>query len=69
MYDTITTGNSSSNSTTLSGFNGTWPNEYLSVGGGFVQGGSSNPPEQPPKGVLEEFNANGMPLGDCSSSR
>lgn len=63
MYDTITTGNSSSNSTTLSGFNGTWPDEYLSVGGGFVQGGSSNPPEQPPKGVLEEFNANGMPLG------
>lgn len=63
MYDTITTGNSSSNATTLTGFNGTWPNEYLTIGGGFVQGGSSDPPEQPPEGVLEESNANGVSLG------
>ena len=28
-----------------------------------MQGGSSNPPEQPPKGVLEEFDDNGTPLG------
>ena len=63
MYDTITGTTNSTNSTFLAGFNGTWPSLTVTSVGGFVQGGVSNPADQPPTGLLEAFNSDGVSIG------
>ena len=66
MYDTVTGGKNSSNSTFLSGFNGTWPSEsthFMTSVGGFTQAPGANAAEQPPAGILEEFNSDGVSSG------
>ena len=66
MYDTVTAGTSSSNSTFLRGFNGSWPSEsthFMTSVGGFTQAPGASAVDQPPAGVLEEFNSVGLSVG------